>query len=495
MLTRLGSGDGGRLEIWATALRMFGEAPLLGFGPGSWMIRRVAFTEPGELDWYQPHAHSQYFQTAAELGVVGLAAGVIAFGAVAWLLLGALRGGDPERRRWAWASVFGLTYLALNVFVDTHTIPTVALLMGLPIAVLDATSRRGIGLPRAFGRATCWLRSAATVLLVLLCASSMLQLVRTESVALTHQRAATAAGDGDWAAALSPALDAAAADPQIGVYQLTAALALSAAGEWEEAEAAYRRVTELDDLPTAWLGLARAQAALGRPAGEVEASLQEALRLGEQQAALTFAAGRIYDLVGATDEANAAYARTLTQVSSLAADAAWRSELGADRFAAIVDAAIARAPAQGWDIALMAGDPGRARALAADQPDAAFKSDVIEAWGGDADALASVYATTDSTPESPTRLSLAARAAAHRGDDEAADKYRRLARLGPYYAPITVNVAFGERDPLADTPLGSSTYYYGTYTYRRAMPVDLLPPDLPGIVIADRTRPLPTDPQ
>ena len=485
MLNRLGSGDGGRLEIWATALRMFEEAPLVGFGPGSWMIRRVAFTEPGELDWYQPHAHSQYFQTAAELGLVGLLAGLVAFGAVAWLLVRALRGHEPERQRWAWASVFGLTYLALNVLVDTHTIPTVALLMGLPVAVLDATSGRGIGLPRSFGRAACWLRDAALVLLVLACAASLLQLVRTESNAMSHQRAVSAAEEGDWARALGPALDAARADPEFGVYQLTAAVALAAAEEWEQAEAAFQRVTELDDLPTAWLGLARAQAALGRPRGAVEASLTEALRLGEQQAALVFAAGQVYDQVDATVEADSAYALVLTLLPSLAADAAWQAELGADRFAAIVDAAIARAPAQAWDIALMAGDAQRAHALAAGQPGAAFKSAFIDAWGGDSEALAAVYAATDATPLDPNRLSLAARLGAHVGDGEGVEKYRRLTRLGPHYGPITVNAEYGLRDPLADSPMGTSTHYYGTYTYRRATPIDLLPPGLPGLVVGD----------
>ena len=145
----MGTGDAGRLTFWATAMRMFENAPLLGDGPGTWMVRRVALTEPGEMDLYMPHAHSQYLQTAAELGLVGLAAGLVAFGAVAWLLYRALRGGDAWRRRWAWASLFGLVFLALNVVVDVHTIVTVPLLLGIPIAVLDATSERGIGVPPA----------------------------------------------------------------------------------------------------------------------------------------------------------------------------------------------------------------------------------------------------------------------------------------------------------------------------------------------------------
>ena len=31
--------------------------------------------------------------------------------------------------------------------------------------------------------------------------------------------------------------------------------------------------------------------------------------------------------------------------------------------------------------------------------------------------------------------------------------------------------------------MGTGTHYYGTYTYRRDVPVDLLPPGLPGLVL------------
>ncbi len=267
MIDRLtGAGDAGRLTFWASALRMFEDAPILGQGPGTWMVRRVAYTLPGEMDLYMPHAHSQYLQTAAELGLVGLAAGLVAFGAVAWLLLGALRGGDPMRRRWAWASVFGLVFLALNVVVDVHTIVTVPLLLGIPIAVLDATSERGIGLPNdsaVVGQAAARARPGRP---------ARRQRGRPpvpgapESVALTHQRAVAATPQGEWADAVAPASEAAAADPQIGAYQLTAALAAAATGDWETAETAFRAVTEIDGLPTAWLGLGAAQAELGRPA-------------------------------------------------------------------------------------------------------------------------------------------------------------------------------------------------------------------------------------
>ena len=62
-----------------------------------------------------------------------------------------------------------------------------------------------------------------------------------------------------------------------------------------------------------------------------------------------------------------------------------------------------------------------------------------------------------------------------------AKRYGRLTRLGPLYGPSTVNASFGLRDPGRDAPMGASTYYYGTYTYRRALPIDLLIPGRPGL--------------
>jgi tetratricopeptide (TPR) repeat protein len=447
------------------------------------MVRRVAYTLPGEMDLYMPHAHSQYLQTAAELGVVGMAAGLVAFGSVAWLLMRALRSGAPSRRRWAWASVFGLVFLALNVVVDVHTIVTVPLLLAIPIAVLDATRERGLGLPTTLRSWARPLRAIALGALLVGSVAALLYLARLESVALQHQRAVSAVAQGEWSDAVVPASEAAAADSQIGAYQLTAALAAAATGDWEAAEMAFRAVTEIDGLPTAWLGLGAAQAELGRQLTDVDASLTEARRLGVQQPGLMVAVGQVYDRVGLTDEADDAYAQTLGLDPGLAADADWRATLGDARFASIVDRAVAAQPAQAWEIALMAGDEVRARALALEQADSVRADRFIDAWTGDPEAIAEIQAAADAEPLDAVRLAEAARVSDRAGDEEAATKYRRLARLGPHYGPSTLDARFGLRDPSRDAATGTSTYYYGTYTYRRAMPVDLLVPGLPGMVI------------
>src|SRR6185312_9055215 len=87
----------------------------------------------------------------------------------------------------------------------------------------------------------------------------------------------------------------------------------------------------------------------------------------------------------------------------------------------------------------------------------------------------------DVSPQDPTLLAWAARLAEHAGDLEDADRYRGLIRLGPHYAPASSDARITSGPDARDDNLGLSTFYYGTYTYRRAAPIDLLPPQLVGL--------------
>ena len=124
-------------------------APVLGQGPGTWMVRRVGLhASPASWTSTCRTRTASTSRPRPSWAWSGLAAGLVAFGCRGVAArAGAARRETASRRRWAWASVFGLVYLALNVVVDVHTIVTVPLLLGIPIAVLDATSERGIGVP------------------------------------------------------------------------------------------------------------------------------------------------------------------------------------------------------------------------------------------------------------------------------------------------------------------------------------------------------------
>jgi O-antigen ligase/tetratricopeptide (TPR) repeat protein len=479
-------GDGGRPVYWATALRMLAESPVLGLGPGNWSARRMAYTEAGELDFYIPHAHDQVLETGAEFGIVGLAAGLVALVSVAWLIVGAVRGADPWRRRWAWAATFSLLYLAIATVVDSYTFPAILLPLAIPIACLDATSSRAVGLPRSLQAAAGPLGRLAIGVLTVGCIVALVFLARAESVALTHARAVSAANDASWARALQPALDAAAADPGLPPYQVTAGLAAAGAEDWTTAEAAFRAASAIDDLPASWLGLALAQSELGRPPGEVEASLKRAMRLGEQHAAISLAVGQVYERLAMSDAADDAYVDALAAIPGLAADEQWAAAIGASgRFAELVDRAIEAAPGVGWELALMAGDVERARALAAGQSNADFLDAVIDAWSGDPAAVEAVLAAAAGDPMDASALAWAARLSDRLGDGDAADGYRRLIDLGVRGAWPGLGVRVGERVPKRDAALGTGTYYYGNYLYRRTTPIDLIVPGLPGLVFDD----------
>ena len=57
----------GRLETWKAALTVFSEHPVLGSGPGAYLLAESGSPATG-------YAHNQVFQTLSELGLIGLAA-------------------------------------------------------------------------------------------------------------------------------------------------------------------------------------------------------------------------------------------------------------------------------------------------------------------------------------------------------------------------------------------------------------------------------------
>ena len=203
-------------------------------------------------------------------GSWGRSSGLLAAVPVVWLVWRGLRSAAEETRRWAWAAVFTLLFLGLfNVFDFQMNVPAVLLVGALPVAWLDASSEKGLGLGRAGERSPRglggWRRSPCGSA----CAVAVVVLFRAENVASTHQQAVAAVYAGDWDEARSPATDAYAADDGYPAYAITYGLVASADGDWEAAADAYRFAAETDEMAQSWLGLAQAQEALGEPDDEV----------------------------------------------------------------------------------------------------------------------------------------------------------------------------------------------------------------------------------
>jgi O-antigen ligase len=477
-------GDGGRPVYYATAMRMFSESPVIGTGPGTWAARRIAYTETGEIDFYIPHAHNVYLQGLAEVGMLGLAAQLVALACGAWLVLRALAGRDRELRRWGWAALSGFAYVGSHSLFDSYAnMPAVLLLLAIPIARLDGASDRALGIPSTLARWSRPLAGTAVAALALAAALSVLVLARAEAVAAVHGMAVADMNRGDMPAALGRARDAAAADPEMPPYQVTYGMAALAAMDWPKAADALRAAAAIDDLPQGWLGLALAQTEMGAGRHEVAATLERAMRLGIQQPALSYAVGVLYDRLEMIEAADDAWATALGSVPALAADSSWTADPSmADRFPRLLDQAIERFPERGWEIALMAGDAQRALRLIPPDPALDLLRTVVTAWAGDVDAARELSRQAEALPMDLFRFTWAARIADRHGRHDDARRYRRLMRIAHPGHPTAEEVRVGPPNLRREAVTGSHAINYGTYMYRRPTPFDLLPMALPHLV-------------
>ncbi len=129
-----------RLAIWKGTLAMIGASPVWGHGPGTFETLFLRFRPPGFFE--RPgFAHNDYLQTAADLGLVGLAAATFLY-AAAWRTAWNAAHRDTSRFRTGVAAgaAAGLTALAVHALVDFNFhIPAnwalVAVVAGLAVTV------------------------------------------------------------------------------------------------------------------------------------------------------------------------------------------------------------------------------------------------------------------------------------------------------------------------------------------------------------------------
>jgi tetratricopeptide (TPR) repeat protein len=477
------AGEGGedlRAQFAVIALRIFGESPIVGTGPGTWVIQRVGETRSPETDYYIPHAHNLEVQTLAEQGLVGAIAGAILVLSVARLIRNGARAPDPMRRRWAWAAGLGLLYFALHQLLDFYAnMPAVLFAAAIPVAYLDATAVRG----PATLRATRWPARRALIPALALVLIAVIGLEVQEIPALQLARTVDAADSGDWASADAPARAAAAEDPEVASYDFAAGLTASHAGDHAAAAAYFEAVVSRTDLPEAWLDLAAEQFALGRTPDTL-ASLQRALRLGGQRPAVVIAAGDLALRAGNTDEAVDALSTAIAEIPSLSGDPWWAADPARQAlFPRTVDAAIAKTPGAGWAIALMAGEAERARTLASGLADSSFALSLIAAWNGDPVATSELFDQCNSHPLDVELLKWCGLVAANAGNDTLSGKFEDMAdviQVGSSAAAtltrVNPSIPVG---PIA----GSPAAFWGTFTYRRPTPADVLVPSLVHLAI------------
>ena len=467
-----------RTAFAVASARMFGSHPLTGVGPGMWVVDRIRFTEPPEVDYYIPHAHNIALQTAAELGVVGAIAAVFVLFVLARLLFAGIRSSDPLTSRLGWAALLGGVYLLGHQMFDVFApMPAVGFCYALIVARLDARvsdERRIEPSPRSHR----FVAPALAGALVL----STVWLGRTEAVAVTNDRAVSAANEGDWQAAQASASAAVADDPTMPPYLFTLGLAEAHAGDLAAALEHIRASADVDDYPIAWLDVARLALDLGRP-DEARHAAGEALRLGYQQPEVAFGVSTIDLELGDEDGAVAALAAAFVAAPGFASDPTWGDPTRRTLFDAAVDAALAQAsPGVGYKIALEAGRLPTALALVDALPldQRLVPGLVARAWGADDAAFDQLHRLAMEDPLDTETVSLCRRVAARSHDAEWIGA-RSWTCSGAGAPGALIVVRIGPPPTWRVYLPGPDFSWHFEYVYRRFAPWDELVPGLPHL--------------
>jgi len=138
-----------RLQGWIASLRAFSQAPLIGYGPGSFSTVIPKFNPDPEFleirGLYVAHAHSELLELAVETGLLGM-------GAFLWLIVSFLKQGAQlfeKGNGWLGHLRLGLWAGGIAILLDNlanltlRTVP-VALLFWLFTAITASLTERGV---------------------------------------------------------------------------------------------------------------------------------------------------------------------------------------------------------------------------------------------------------------------------------------------------------------------------------------------------------------
>lgn len=137
--------DEPRILMWMGAIDLIGMRPFLGWGLGTFVY---AFPQCRPYGLYQywliDYAHNDYLQTAAEIGLAGLAAFLWVIVAAVGVGIGQfLRTGSPFKRGVSLGATVGVMSMSLHSFVDFNLhIPANAILFVTLIGIIMTMHRR-----------------------------------------------------------------------------------------------------------------------------------------------------------------------------------------------------------------------------------------------------------------------------------------------------------------------------------------------------------------
>ena len=317
-----------RFTLWDIALASFCEHPLTGVGPCNFGRSLLQRNDPALPRFQITTAHSIYLNTAAELGLVGLAAGgwlLLAVGR-AWLVRWRSASGVADRMHVV-ATGAALAGLAAQCLVDTFT-ATPHVLPILAIAAFVLTDSKEMGVRR---HSAPILSQASNYMALLIVVLYIVGLAWLDSGQFYFQRSVNLAGRGNLTDAVVAAEQARRLDPTMPLYTFQSAYLQG------------RMADQPNALATA-IGLYQAGLAAepvdGRQTANLAATLWQAGNREAAIEALTRAIavepdpiylvnlGYFYQQVGEVDRAVETYGQALAKAPGLAASDFWQAVVG-----------------------------------------------------------------------------------------------------------------------------------------------------------------------
>jgi len=130
-----------KLGYWSAAAEIWKEAPLTGFGAGSFDVMYPAHMTPGTGE--TRYAHNVFLQTLAETGVIGLAALLIVFAVFFTKSARRWRGGGGPGLIFAGVLGGGAAFLAGNLFDYNYYVPETAILFWFYFGIAASGEKDG----------------------------------------------------------------------------------------------------------------------------------------------------------------------------------------------------------------------------------------------------------------------------------------------------------------------------------------------------------------
>jgi O-antigen ligase len=444
LLARFAQGGGDlRLDLWRSALTIFGDHPIFGAGPGTWVQLKVSANPAGVPNLILPHAHDLYVQAAAELGLVGLAAmAILAFAVLRRLWTGwrsTANGRSTGLSIESGAVIVSLVAFAAQSVVDNLVnLPFVCLLLVVLVAWVDGRLSESEGVEasvRGAGRADRFAAlsrgPAIAAVGVIGFAIAIPTLVRVDHAAYVAQDGSAAGLGGQWQAALDAFNEARQEDPGFTLYDVQAAAAMARVGRTAGARDLLARVVDLDPVAVNVIGLAALEAELGDHDAAF-AHINQAVALGVGEPVVALNAGLIAEQLGDHDLALQQFATAIAWDPPLAGSSIWTAPPRTIPLRKIVEQARTMvAPIDAALILAYAGDRVTARAELAALPDSDQRNDYVAAtlWldGNPIAALARLAPHLGADPADWYSVAWAARIAYLSGDNVSGDRFARWA--------------------------------------------------------------------